>query len=147
MPYLLLTLIFAKVRNAPVPFFVKPIVKKIAGKVTDDFITPNLMTHLAFLGDHLGTHPWFAGADFSVADTIRLSSTIFNTIVGTGTLTAAQFVANASGTAQDANDRIIYETDTGKLFFDSNGSAAGGAKQFAQLSSGLALAANDFSIV
>ena len=84
--------------------------------------------------------------DFSVADTIRLSSTIFNTIVGTGTLTAAQFVANASGTAQDANDRIMYETDTGKLFFDSNGSAAGGATQFAQLSSGLALTANDFSI-
>ena len=85
--------------------------------------------------------------DFNVADTIRLSSTIFNTIAGTGTLSAAQFVANASGTAQDANDRIMYETDTGKLFFDSNGSAAGGAKQFAQLSSGLALTANDFSIV
>ena len=67
--------------------------------------------------------------------------------MGTGTLSAAQFVANASGTAQDANDRIIYETDTGKLFFDSNGSAAGGATQFAQLSSGLALTANDFSII
>ena len=85
--------------------------------------------------------------DFSVDDTIRLSRAIFNTIVGTGTLSATQFVANASGTAQDANDRIIYETDTGKLFFDSNGSAAGGATQFAQLSSGLALTANDFSII
>jgi Ca2+-binding RTX toxin-like protein len=86
--------------------------------------------------------------DFSVAaDTIRLSHTIFSTIVGTGTLNAAQFAANASGTAQDASDRIIYETDTGKLFFDSNGSAAGGATQFAKLSVGLALAANDFSMV
>jgi Ca2+-binding RTX toxin-like protein len=85
--------------------------------------------------------------DFSVvADKIRLTHTIFNAIAGTGTLSAAQFAANASGTAQDANDHIIYETDTGKLFYDSNGSAAGGSVQFAKLSSGLALTANDFSI-
>ena len=39
--------------------------------------------------------------DFNVAaDTIVLENAIFTTIVGTGTLTAAQFVANASGTAQ-----------------------------------------------
>ncbi|WP_428661642.1 hypothetical protein [Reyranella sp.] len=87
-------------------------------------------------------------ADFSVAaDTIRLSHAIFDAIVGTGTLSALQFVANASGTAQDADDRVIYETDTGKLFYDSNGSAVGGAVQFAKLSSGLALTAGDFSIV
>ena len=86
--------------------------------------------------------------DFNVAtDTIRLRHAIFSTIVGKGTLSAAQFAANTSGTAQDANDRIIYETDTGKLSFDSNGSAAGGAVQFAKLSAGLALTANDFSIV
>ncbi len=85
--------------------------------------------------------------DFSVGvDSIRLSHAVFNTIVGTGTLTAAQFAANAGGTAQDADDRIIYETDTGKLFYDSNGSAAGGAVQFAKLSSGLVLTASDFSI-
>ncbi len=40
-------------------------------------------------------------------------------------LSLAQFAANASGTAQDSSDRIIYETDTGKLFYDSNGSTAG----------------------
>jgi len=86
--------------------------------------------------------------DFNVAaDSIRLSRTIFNTIVGMGTLSTTQFVANAGGTAQDANDRIIYETDTGKLFYDSNGNAAGGGVQIAKLSSGLALAADDFSIV
>jgi Ca2+-binding RTX toxin-like protein len=73
--------------------------------------------------------------------------TIFNAIVGTGMLSAAQFAANTSGTAQDASDRIIYETDTGKLFYDSNGSAAGGATQFATLSPGLALTNADFSVV
>ena len=72
---------------------------------------------------------------------------IFTTISGTGTLTAAQFTANASGTAQDADDRIVYETDTGKLFFDSNGSAAGGSVQFAVISPGLALTNASFSII
>jgi Ca2+-binding RTX toxin-like protein len=87
-------------------------------------------------------------ADFSVADdTIRLDNSIFTAIVGTGTLSLAQFAANVSGMAQDANDRIIYETDTGKLFYDSNGSAAGGARQFAVLDPGLALTNADFSIV
>jgi Ca2+-binding RTX toxin-like protein len=86
--------------------------------------------------------------DFNVAgDTIQLDSAIFNTILGTGVLTAAQFVANASGTAADADDRIIYETDTGNLFFDSNGSASGGRVQFAQLDTGLALTNADFFVV
>ena len=86
--------------------------------------------------------------DYNVAaDTIVLDHTIFTTIVGTGTLTAAQFVANTAGTAQDASDRIVYETDTGKLFYDSNGNAAGGETQFAQLAAGLALTNNDFLIV
>ena len=85
--------------------------------------------------------------DFSVvADTIRLSHGIFNTIVGTGALSTAQFSANAGGIARDASDRIIYETDTGKMFFDSNGNAAGGSIQFAVLSTNLALTNQDFFI-
>jgi Ca2+-binding RTX toxin-like protein len=86
--------------------------------------------------------------DYNVAaDTVQLDHTIFNTIVGLGTLSLAQFAANASGTAQDANDRIIYDTDSGQLFFDSNGSGAGGSTQFATLAAGLVLTANDFSVV
>ena len=43
--------------------------------------------------------------------------------------------------------RIIYETDTGKLFFDANGSAAGGKTQFATLDPGLALTNADFVVI
>jgi glutathione S-transferase len=68
MPYLLLKLIFARVRGAPVPFFVKPIVKKIADKVSADFVTPNLTRHLAFLGQHLEKNTWFAGDELTAAD-------------------------------------------------------------------------------
>jgi Ca2+-binding RTX toxin-like protein len=85
--------------------------------------------------------------DFSfVNDTIRLDNAVFNAIVGVGFLSAAQFVANTSGTASDSSDRIIYETDTGKLFYDSNGNAAGGSVQFATLSAGLGITSADFFV-
>lgn len=85
--------------------------------------------------------------DFSfVNDTIRLDNAVFNAIVGVGFLSAAQFVANTSGTASDSSDRIIYETDTGKLFYDSNGNAAGGSVQFATLSAGLGITNADFFV-
>jgi glutathione S-transferase len=68
MPYLLLRLIFRKVREAKLPFFVKPIAKKIASKVTGDFVDPNLGRHVKFLGDHLAKHSYFAGDEFTAAD-------------------------------------------------------------------------------
>jgi Ca2+-binding RTX toxin-like protein len=49
--------------------------------------------------------------------------------------------------AADAEDRIIYNEMTGALIFDSNGNAAGGATQFAQLATGLALTNADFVVV
>jgi Ca2+-binding RTX toxin-like protein len=86
--------------------------------------------------------------DFNVADdTIRLENAIFTTITGTGVLTAAQFVANASGTAQDADDRIIYKTDVGRLIYDANGSTAGARFLVATLDAGLAMTNADFFIV
>jgi Ca2+-binding RTX toxin-like protein len=75
--------------------------------------------------------------DFSASasgnnDVIRLENAIFTKLVGTGTLSAAQFFAGSA--AHDANDRIIYNAATGALFYDSNGNAAGGSIQFATLS-------------
>jgi glutathione S-transferase len=68
MPFLLLKLIFGKVRSGPVPFFVKPIVRKVADTVSKQFITPNLTRHLEFLDGHLATHTWFAGDELTAAD-------------------------------------------------------------------------------
>ncbi len=53
----------------------------------------------------------------------------------------------ASGTALDASDRIIYETDTGSLIYDANGSTAGGRYLVATLDAGLAMTNADFFIV
>jgi glutathione S-transferase len=68
MPYLVLQLVFDKVRKAPVPFFVRPIVKAVANQVTKSFIAPNITKQLAFMEAELAGEPWFAGAGFSAAD-------------------------------------------------------------------------------
>jgi glutathione S-transferase len=68
MPPLLMKLVFDKVRSAPVPFFIKPIVKGIADKVTNSFIAPNITRQLDFMEAELGRQKWFAGKDFSAAD-------------------------------------------------------------------------------
>ncbi len=68
MPLLLLRLVFSRVKSAPVPFFIKPITKKIAGQVEGDFIQPNLERHVAFLAGELQKSKWFAGEDLTIAD-------------------------------------------------------------------------------
>ena len=86
--------------------------------------------------------------DFSVADdTICVDNLIFAALGGNGTLTADQFVANASGTAANISQHIIYETDTGWLYYDSNGSSAGGSTVFATLAANLAVTSADFVVV
>ena len=68
MPFLLLRLIFTRVKTGKMPFFAKPIARKIADTVAAQFVTPNLTRHLKFIDDHLATHPWFAGDELSAAD-------------------------------------------------------------------------------
>ncbi|HMB56532.1 MAG TPA: glutathione S-transferase [Arenimonas sp.] len=68
MPPLLMSLIFARVRSAPAPFFVRPIARAIADKVMDSFVRPQIKTHLDFMEGELGKSAWFAGAEFSAAD-------------------------------------------------------------------------------
>ena len=68
MPPLLLKLIFDKIENGKMPFFVKPIAKAIAAKAKAGFITPNIKSHLDFMEGELGKSRWFAGENFSGAD-------------------------------------------------------------------------------
>jgi serralysin len=86
--------------------------------------------------------------DFSPAeDIIQLEDAIFTQIGPVGTLASGAFRANASGTAQTATDRIIYETDTGKLFYDADGFFSGAAIHFAKLSPNLPLQNVDFVVI
>jgi Ca2+-binding RTX toxin-like protein len=84
-------------------------------------------------------------ADFNVAqDTIQLENAIF-TGLAAGTLAAGALRIGSAAT--EADDRIIYNSATGALTFDNNGSAAGGATQFATILGGLALTNLDFVVV
>jgi len=68
MPPLLVSLIFSKMRAAPVPFFIRPIVRTIAAKVDAGYTRPALDLHFGFVEETLGARPWFAGAEISMAD-------------------------------------------------------------------------------
>jgi serralysin len=84
-------------------------------------------------------------SDFNVAaDTILLDDAIFTTLTA-GTLAAEQFVTGTA--AQDAQDRIVYDSATGALFYDSDGTGAVAAIQFAEVAPGLALTNLDFLVV
>jgi glutathione S-transferase len=68
MPPLLLSLIFKKMPEAPMPFFVRPVVRGIADKVQKSFVGPQLALHLDFMEAELGKSEWFAGDEFTAAD-------------------------------------------------------------------------------
>ncbi|BCH33723.1 hypothetical protein MesoLjLc_56530 [Mesorhizobium sp. L-8-10] len=87
--------------------------------------------------------------DFNVAaDTIQLDNAVMAALGGTGTLSAAKFWKSTAGVAHDADDRIIYDIDTGRLFYDADGS---GSKyygvHFATLAPNLALTNYDFQVI
>ena len=68
MPPLLLSLVFRKMPEAPMPFFVRPVVKGIAAKVQSTFIRPQLDLHLDYMEGELQQRDWFAGDEFTAAD-------------------------------------------------------------------------------
>jgi glutathione S-transferase len=72
MPPLLLKLVFKRIETTPVPFFVKPITRKIAGTAQDSFVDPQIKLHLDYMEAELAKSPWFVGDEFSAAD-IQLS--------------------------------------------------------------------------
>jgi serralysin len=88
--------------------------------------------------------------DFAVGiDTIALENAVFTALPVIGNLgrdlTAAEFVTGTA--AQDASDRIIYNSATGALFYDSDGVGGAAAIQFAEVTPGLALTNQDFLVV
>jgi len=68
MPPLLLKLVFDRIETAPMPFFVRPIARSIAGRAKSGFILPNLERSLDYMEGELGRSAWFAGPEFTVAD-------------------------------------------------------------------------------
>lgn len=78
-------------------------------------------------------------------DTIQLENAIFKKLTKTGMLNTEFFVTGAA--AKDANDYIGYNPATGDLWYDSNGSAAGGQVVFANIGKNKPIYYNDFVVI
>lgn len=119
----------------------------INGDAGDDRLSGGAGLDVFVFDSELASGSFDRITDFSAADdTIQLENAIFTTL-GAGALSTAAFVANAAGQALDASDRIIYETDTGNLYYDADGDGFGAAVQFATVAPGLALTAADFFVI
>ncbi len=83
-----------------------------------------------------------------VDDTIQLENAVLTSLTATGTLSAGRLRVGAGvTTAADSNDYVIYNSTTGALYYDADGSGAASAPiQFALLGSGLGLTVGDFFI-
>ena len=68
MPPLVMKLVFNRVETGPMPFFVRPIAKKIAASVKSSFIEPELTQQLNYMETEIAKTGWFAGPEFSAAD-------------------------------------------------------------------------------
>jgi glutathione S-transferase len=68
MPPLLLKLIFDRIESGPMPFFIRPIARKISQTAKNAVVLPNLKRLLDFMEAELGSREWFAGPAFSAAD-------------------------------------------------------------------------------
>lgn len=68
MPPLLLKLVFERIKQRKLPFFIKPIARGIADKVLSTLVDPNIARQLDFLEGELQRSDWFAGPEFTAAD-------------------------------------------------------------------------------
>jgi Ca2+-binding RTX toxin-like protein len=83
--------------------------------------------------------------DFSSADdSLHLMRSVFSKAGANGTLGAAAF--HLGSAAADAGDRILYDSATGNIFYDADGTGAGTALLFATVDAGAVLTHADFVI-
>ena len=68
MPPLVMKLVFNRIETGPMPFFIRPIAKKISATVKNTFINPELAQQLNYMESEIARTGWFAGTAFSAAD-------------------------------------------------------------------------------
>ena len=55
--------------------------------------------------------------------------------------------AGFTGRRRDASDRVVYNTSTGSLYYDADGSGAGAAQLIATISGNPTIAATDIAVI
>jgi Ca2+-binding RTX toxin-like protein len=88
--------------------------------------------------------------DFSSADTIALDNAAMAALGADGDFSGTDgrfWAASGANSGHDANDRVVYNTSTGQLYYDADGSGGGGAELIATLSGTPALTASDITVI
>ncbi|HML42225.1 MAG TPA: DUF5801 repeats-in-toxin domain-containing protein [Hyphomicrobium zavarzinii] len=103
----------------------------VGGSGSDRFIfntTLNSATNVDTILD-FDANPADGSQDYIYLDN---GAGLFSALPG-GTLSSAAFVANTTGEASASSQRIIFDTNTGALYYDADGNGAGAKVQFATL--------------
>jgi serralysin len=111
----------------------------VGGSGTDSFIF-----HTRPAGDGAAEIDYVL--DFTSEDVIALDNAAFPSLGAQGWLPAWMFKAVGDGGVVDANDRVIYNTLTGVLTYDWNGSATGGRIVIAEFTNDPVITADDIFI-
>jgi Ca2+-binding RTX toxin-like protein len=85
----------------------------------------------------------------SGTDKIELRNNVFSEVGSLGNFAAgdSRFAAGAGfNSGRDASDRVIYNTSTGQLFYDADGSGAGASSLIATLQGAPSLVATDVAV-
>ena len=65
MPLMVLSLVIRRIEEAKMPFFAKPVAKKIASMVRDGYLGPTLEKNIVMMEAHLAGNSWFAGDELT----------------------------------------------------------------------------------
>ncbi len=80
-------------------------------------------------------------------DELALDNAIFRALGAAGNLAAYKFKVIGNGANADANDRVIYDVRNDTLWYDTNGSGAGGRMAIAVFENNPVLSVGDFLVV
>lgn len=121
---------------------------RISGRLGNDVLIGGAGADMFVFATALGDENADKIEDFvSGEDKIALSDDIFTALAGLDGLDGMNFVSNETGKAGEADDRIVYNSKTGELFYDADGSGEGEALLIATLKPGTELNEGDFLIL
>lgn len=73
MPLLVMTLVFRKIDQTNMPFFARPIARRITDSVRQRFLDPQLRLHLGYVEQELAGKDWLLGTDTPTAADVMMS--------------------------------------------------------------------------
>ena len=124
---------------------------RLAGGLGSDTLTGRGGSDRFVFDTALGSTNIDTITDFTVGtDAIELAKAIFTTLepgIDPGSLSASAFRYSTQPSTSEGLGEIIYNSVTGSLSYDSDGAGAAAAKQFATVSTNLALSASQFRLV